>query len=380
MAGIDERSRFEVIIIGAGIAGASLAYFLAERGLTDILILEREQQPAYHATGRSAASLVELDPNATVQQLKVLGGGFLRNPPAGFSENPVLQPSGIMVLFRGPILPLLDGAASGLERAGVRFELLSASEAVARIPELSLGRPDRAVLLSEDGRIDVHEFLSSYLRHAVRRGAVIRTGVEVRGIRIERGRCSGVVTDAGEIRARLVVDAAGAWAGTIAKLAGAAPIRLQPRRRTIITFAGPQGVEIAGWPFVISEADHVYFAPESGGMLLSPMDEEPFEPCDARPDDLIIAQALDRLASLAPRLVPKSLRRKWAGLRTFAPDGVPVIGEDPIIGGFFWLAGQGGFGIETSGAYGQIAADLIVRGKTDLFDSALLAPSRFFQT
>jgi len=128
---------------------------------------------------------------------------------------------------------------------------------------------------------------------------------------------------------------------------------------------------------VHSDDDHLYFAPESGGLLLSPMDEEPMEPCDARPDDEVIAQGLARLAGLAPSLVPQTLRRKWSGLRTFAPDRVPVVGEDPRVRGFFWLAGQGGCGIETSGALGPVAADLLVAGKTERFDARALSPARF---
>ncbi len=374
---MDGRSRYEVIIIGAGIAGASLAYFLAERGMSDVLVLERETQPAYHATGRSAASLVELDPNPTVQQLKVLGARFLRHPPAGFSDLPLLKPSAALVLLRNPMRQMLESAAASLERAGVRFEMLSPEGSCAWVPELLPGRFDGAVLLSEDGRIGVHELLSAYLGHARRRGVTLALGVEVRGLLVERGCLVGVVTEEGAIRARWVVDAAGAWAGKIAQLAGAAPIALQPRRRTLVTFAVPDGVEVGGWPFVVSDADRLYFAPEAGGMLLSPMDEEPLEPCDAQPDDLVVAQALARLAKLTPRLVPRSLRRKWAGLRTFAPDGVPVVGEDPLTPGFFWLAGQAGYGIESSGIIGPVAADLIVRGRTDLFDAALLSPSRF---
>lgn len=373
------RSRFEVVIIGAGIAGASLAYFLSECGLSDILLLEREEQLARHSTGRSAASLVELDEKQTVQDLKLLGGRFLRNPPQGLCENPPLQRSGVLALLREPSAPGSRRAISTLERAGVRFELLSPQAAVGRVPELSPTCFEGALFLPDNGRIDVHELLSSYLRYARRRGAELRCGVEVEGIRSERGRCAAVVTRQGEIRASWVVNAAGAWAGRVGAMAGAAPIELRPLRRTIIVFAPPQGISVSNWPFVVSDADHLYFTPESGGVLLSPMDEDPSEPCEPYPDEAVIAAALERLARLAPRLVPRSLTRKWAGLRTFAPDGVPVVGEDPLIKGFFWLAGQGGYGIESSPAVGRIAADLIVGGKTDHYDARLLAPGRFGQ-
>jgi D-arginine dehydrogenase len=206
---------------------------------------------------------------------------------------------------------------------------------------------------------------------------MIRTSSEVRDVIVENGRCRGIVTDAGTLTARLIVDAAGAWAGQIAQLAGATNIPLEPRRRTILTFAPPANLSVSRWPFVISEADLLYFAPESGGLLLSPMDQEPVAPCDAQPQDEVIAAAMERLRSLAPSIVPRSLKRKWAGLRTFSPDSIPVVGEDPHIRGFFWLAGQAGFGIESSPAIGQIAADLIARGATDRFDASILSPARF---
>ena len=372
-----ERTEFEVIIIGGGIAGASLAYFLTERGVTDIALLERENQHGYHSTGRSAATLVEKDPVPAVQQLKAMGGKFLRNPPSGFSDNALLNRCPVMILYRRESLSQFDAAVETLRRDRIAFELLSSADAKERVPVLMLREPERAIVLTADGRIDVHELLTSYLRHARSRGAVIHTSSEVRELVVENGRCRGVVTDAGTLTARWMVDAAGACAGTIARLANAANIPLQPRRRTIVTFAPPSNISISGWPFLISEADQIYFAPESGGLMLSPMDQEPMAPCDAQPDDEVIAAAMERLLALAPALVPSSLKRKWAGLRTFSLDSIPVVGEDPRIAGFFWLAGQQGFGIESSPAIGQIAADLIARGATDRFDASILSPARF---
>ena len=372
-----ERSEFEVVIVGGGIAGASLAYFLTERGVTDVALLERESQHGYHSTGRSAASLVEFDSIPTVQRLKAMGGNFLRHPPSGFCDNAVLNPCPVMLLYRRGNLSQFEAAVDGLRRDRIAFEALNSAQAIARVPVLALLEPERAIMLTAGGRIDVHELLTSYLRHARSRGAMVRTSSEVRELVVENGRCRGVVTDAGTLTARWVVNAAGAWAGTIARLANAANIPLQPRRRTIVTFAPPPNLSVSGWPFVISEADQVYFAPESGGLLLSPMDQEPIAPYDAQPEDEVIAAAMERLLALAPAIVPHTLKRKWAGLRTFSPDSVPVVGEDPRIGGFFWLAGQAGFGIESSPAIGQIAADLIARGATDRFDASVLSPTRF---
>jgi D-arginine dehydrogenase len=374
---LKELERFEVIIVGCGIAGASLAYFLAERGMTDVLILEREEQPGYHATGRSAGILVEIDPVPSLLSLKLLAAPFLREPPPGFAEGSLLARSGIMTLFHGPMWETMSQLVPGLEAYGVAIQVLSPREILERFPALKAGFFDGALLLSENGHIDVHALLWSYLHHARRRGLELRGGVEVKGIKVERGRCAGVVTAAGEIRSRWVVNAAGAWAGKIAGLAGAAPIRLTPLRRTIISFDSPAGIDVTAWPLIVNYSHQLYFSPEAGGLYASPMDEAPSEPCDAQPDDRTVALALDRLQQQAPALAPRALRRKWAGLRTFAPDQGLVVGEDPRLRGFFWLAGQGGVGIETSPAVGQIAADLLVDGSTERIDAASLGPGRF---
>jgi D-arginine dehydrogenase len=369
--------RFDVIVVGAGIAGASLAYFLAERGCADVLILEREIQPGRHATGRSAATLVELDPIVPVRELKVAGARFLREPPAGFAPRPLLERSGVLLLLRDGLWDLVRQAAPVVAAAGIGMVLLNLQEARELVPVLR-GRFDGGAWLPEDGHIDVHELLHGYLRGARSRGAVERLGVEVEGVRVEGGRCVGVTTAGGdEIRCRWVVDAAGAWAGMLGTRAGALSIPLVPFRRTIVTFAAPGGIDAARWPFVVSDQDKVYFGPESGGLLASPMDEEPETPGDARPTPLAVAETMERLRSVAPDLVPQSVRRAWAGLRTFAPDRVPVVGEDPRLPGFFWLAGQGGSGIETSPALGRIAADLLLEGRTEVLDASVLAPERF---
>ena len=232
----------------------------------------------------------------------------------------------------------------------------------------------------EDGHLDVNELLWSYLRHARRRGAELRLGEEVKDIKVGQGRCRGVVTRAGEYEAPWVINASGAWAGNIRKLAGRSPVELTPYRRTIVTFAAPEGLDVKKWPLTADLSHDLYFSPESAGLLASPMDEDPMEPCDARPDELVVAQTIERLKRLTPRLVPKSIIRKWAGLRTMAPDQTMVIGEDPVVKGFFWLSGQGGSGIETSPAVGQIASDLIIGGRTDLMDVQPISPNRFNDT
>jgi D-arginine dehydrogenase len=342
-----------------------------------ILLLERESAPGHHATGRSAAMLNELDGVRTLQQIKRLGGMFLREPPAGFTERPLVDSAGVMIVFDQSQRLYLDTIVPTLAADGIAHAVLDSGEAQARVDVLDPASFAGAVWQPESGNLDVHELLSCYLRHARARGVELRCGEEVAGVMVERGRVVGVATTNGVIRARSVVNAAGAWAGPLARMAGAAPIAITPKRRSAVTFAAPDGLDARGWPMVMHADRSVYFEPEGDGFLMSPMDEAPSEACDARPDDLTIAEAMERLRGFAPRIVPQALRRKWAGLRTFAPDRVHVVGPDPVVDGFFWLAGQGGCGIESSPAIGAIAADLFVDGKTERFDAALLSPSRF---
>lgn len=372
------RDQYEVVVIGAGVAGASFAHFLSQRGVSDVLLVERERAAGYHATGRSAALALEFDAHPTVQRLKAMGTRFLREPGAGFSHNPLLQTQGAMLLFREPTLSAVHGLAVQRRGAGtVAIDLLSPAQARERVGVLEAREFDGAVLFPDSARIDVHELVSSYLRGAKSRGVEIRYDLEVTGIRVERGACSAIATPRGEIRARRIVNAAGAWAGPIGALAGAAPLELTPRRRCAVVYDAPQRLDVRGWPHVGSPHHGVYFEPESGGLLMSPMDEDAMLPCDAHPDELVVAAGLERLRALAPAIAPRSLRRRWAGLRTFAPDGVPVVGEDPLLRGFFWLAGQGGTGIATSGAIAAIAVDLFTEGRTERLDASALSPARF---
>ena len=354
-----------------------MAYFLTRRGVSDIVILEREEQPGYHATGRSAAVLVETDPVQSVFKLKVMGAKFLRNPPDGFCENPLLKRDGILISAREPFWGLFRQMSKGWVEEGVNLEFLTKSEVLSRVPVLSEECFDGAISLPDDGHIDVHELLWSYIRNAKNAGAELRTNTEVKGILTKGNRCSGVVTSDGEIKADMVINAAGAWAGVIGKMAGALNIELTPKRRTIVAFPAPDGVDISRWPLTANLSHNFYFSPESEHLYASPMDEEPMEPCDAKPDEITVAQTIETLGKIAPGLVPKTILQKWAGLRTFSPDQNFVIGEDPLMKGFFWLAGQQGAGIETSPAYGQIVADLIVDGKTDRFDVTSVSPERF---
>jgi len=196
------RTDFEVIIVGSGIAGASLAYFLSERGMTDVLLLEREEHPGYHSTGRSAATVVEWDSVPEVRELKIQGAEWLRQPPDGFSEHRLLDPAGILVTAQEPFWSTLRAMGPLIEERGTAVRLMSRAEVVERFPVLSPDHLDGGLFLCEDGHLDVHELLWSYLRHAGRRGVQRRCGVEVRGVRVERGRVRGLETTAGMLTAR----------------------------------------------------------------------------------------------------------------------------------------------------------------------------------
>ena len=371
------REHFDVVIVGGGIAGASLAYFLGRAGVGKVLILERETQLAAHATGRSAASISEYDENDVVLDLKILGSQFWRRPPADFADHPPLTSVGVLSLFDRDGFEKLDARAAELRERGLEFELLKPDAVREHVPALTFSGMGGALYAPQDGRLDVHGILQGYLRHARSFGAVLELGAEVLGLITSGGRVSGVRLRDREVDAGLVVNAAGAWASAVGKMGAARLIPLQPKRRSLFTFAGPAGVDFSGWPMVWSDPHAVYFVPEAGELMLSPMDQVAMDPCDPSPDDETIAASLERLSELAPSLVPRSIRSRWSGLRTFAADGAPVIGHDPDRAGFFWLVGQGGAGIETSPAYGQIAANLIVSGGCEFFDASRLAPERF---
>ena len=368
---------YDAVIIGGGIAGASLAYFLTQKGMRDILIFEKEEQPGYHSTGRAAGVLAEFDPIPSMVDLKILGGKFLRKPPEDFSEFPLLRKSGILLLAQGEIWDALMRMIPELKSKGVEIRVLSRDDARLIVPVISHNFIDGALLLPEDGHIDVHELLWSYLRHARKAGVELHCGEEVQGIKIENGKAVGIISSKDEYACHWVINAAGAWAQKIRSLAGSSPIKLTPFRRTIITFNPPEGLDVSKWPLTADQTHKFYLSPESGGLLASPMDEEPMEPCDARPNEWVVAQTIESLKQFTPQILPKAIKQKWAGLRTFSSDQSMVIGEDPFLRGFFWLAGQGGAGIETSGAVGQLAADLIIDGRTDIIDVRRFSPSRF---
>ena len=368
----------EVVIVGAGIAGASLAHFLTEAGQRDVLIVERESGPAQHASGRSAEALVEVELDAIWQPLLVESARFFRRPPPAVARRSLLIPTGIVNLVDESERAALAGAIPDLHRQGIAVELLPPREVLARLPFISERDFAGAMFLPDSGRLAVGALIAGYLGAARARGADLWLDTEVVGVETSGGRVSGIETSLGRVGCRLVICAAGAWSAALAQMAGATFIELAPLQRTVVSFDPPAGFVTEGMPLLSYDARGVYLATEGSGLIASPMDEEPVPPCDARANPAQIRVALQRLGQLAASLVPRQIRAARAGLRTFAPDRRLVIGEDPARPGFFWLAGQGGTGIETSPAVGRLAAELITRGAiADAGLAAALSPARF---
>ena len=346
----------DYLVIGAGMAGASAGYELAAHGTC--LVLEQESAPGYHSTGRSAALYTEAYGNSVVRALARGGRPFMAGPPPGFAEVPILTPRGSMFVGRADQRAAVDAALAAAEAAvpGAVREI-PVEEARELVPVLD---PDYvAFALSEPGAmdIDVDALHQGFLRGLKARGGEVLTGAEVQAIARHGGEWR-VTTPQGGFAAPVVVNAAGAWADAVAGLAGARQVGLVPKRRTALTFDPPEGVDVGGWPATISVSEDWYFRPDAGRLMGSPADETPVPPQDVQPEELDLAEAVHRIEQ-ATTLKVRRIVNKWAGLRSFVADKTPVAGEAPDAPGFFWLAGQGGYGIKTAPALARITAALI---------------------
>lgn len=344
----------DVLIVGGGIAGASVAAFLAPHAR--VLLLERESQCGYHSTGRSAAQYITTYGPPQVRALTLASRSFFDAPPAGFAAAPILTPRGALTVgFEGQQAPL-DEAWALVQSMGGRGERLDADEAQARVPVLRREGLLGAVHEPDSFDMDVDALHQGFLRMLRHAGGQVVTHAEVRAAERRGGRWR-LQTAAGAFEAPVLVNAAGAWCDLLAGLAGVAPIGLVPKRRAAFTFAPPAGLSIAGWPLVIGAGHDWYVKPDAGMLLGSPANEDPTSPQDVQPEELDIAWGVHRIeqhTTLAPRPA-----HTWAGLRSFVPDGELVAGFDPDAEGFFWCAGQGGYGIQTSAAMGMVCAALV---------------------
>jgi D-arginine dehydrogenase len=372
----------DIAIIGGGIAGASVAASLGPD--VRALILEAEDQPGYHTTGRSAAFYSETYGGALVQPLTTASGPFLAAPPPGLADGPLLRPRGALHVAQAGAEAALDALAQGFAGSGVRLERLDRDGILARAPML---RPHWAAagLWEPDCRdIDVAALHAGFLRLARANGVALLTGARLEAAERRGGRWE-LATRQARVRAAVLVNAAGAWADAVAAMAGAAPLGIAPLRRTIAQLA-VDPPPAANLPLVLDAAGSWYFKPEGSRLWVSPHDEIPDVARDARPEELDVATAIDRLEQATTLRIVR-LESAWAGLRCFAPDRLPVLGWDPQLPGFFWCAGQGGFGIQTAPAAGMLCAALL-RGRelpaaladagvrAAAYDPARLAPGR----
>ncbi|MXO66503.1 NAD(P)/FAD-dependent oxidoreductase [Altericroceibacterium endophyticum] len=363
------NNRFDIAIIGAGMAGASLAAELA--GDAKVLILEAEDRPGYHATGRSAAFWVETYGGPGVQPLTTAAGPYLQ-------EQGVLVDRGALTIGRSDQQSEADAFAKRFAASGVEMHMLGRAELAERIPGL---KPDWTIGILEPTccDIDVAALHAHYLTRLRRAGVTPRS--RARLVRAERRDCVWFLetSDGQQFEAAVVVNAAGAWADPVAQSCGANPLGIIPYRRTIAQLRTDPAPS-ANLPLVLDLAEKFYFKPENGRLWLSPHDETPSVACDAAAEELDVALAIDRLQQVVDWRVDV-LEHRWAGLRSFAPDRLPVYGFDPDCEGFFWFAGQGGFGIQTAPAAARLGAQLLLDQSRDAMthdlDPAAYSPSRF---
>ena len=371
----------DYLIIGAGIAGASAAYHIG--GESSIIILEREDQPGYHSTGRSAAVFTENYGPRTMRVMSKVSAPFLRNPHEGFSDIPLLHDMGVIFVARDDQRDSMAALLKDLQELSDTLVEISPAKA----HELNwVLRPDYVAAAAHDpttANMDVNAIHMGYLRKARADGTEVVTNAEVTALEHKGGKWH-VRTPAGEFAAPVVMNAAGAWADVVAEMAGVRQIGLVPKRRTAITFDPPAGEDVSTWVAVGDCEEQWYFKPEAGQVLGSPADETPVPPQDIQPDEEDIALAVERIQR-GTILEIKRINRSWAGLRSFVEDKCPVVGFAPDADGFFWLAGQGGYGIQTSWAMGltarELAAGRSVPEKVQGFDvtEADLGPARLWR-
>jgi len=334
----------DFLIIGGGIAGVSAAARLSHLGR--VVLLEAEAQLAHHASGRSAALFEPRYGPAPVVELSLISDSHLRHAQGG-----VLSPRGLMVLAGPGQRAAFEADRDGMDLAGI-----TVAEACAAVPILNPAAIAHAARAEHGWDVDTDLLIGNFAREARANGGEIVTGAPVRALRRD-GALWRAETPAGAFAAGHVVNAAGAWADRVAAMAGVRPLGLVPYRRSVARIAAPGGHDVTHWPMLFGAGESWYAKPDAGALIVSPAEEDRTEPQDAWADDMVLAEGLARYEAMVTVPVTRPIAT-WAGLRTFAPDRVPVIGPDPAVPGFLWLAGQGGYGFQSAPAASQLLADL----------------------
>ena len=348
----------DVIVLGGGIAGISAAARLSQGAR--VLVIEGEEQLGYHSSGRSATFYHFGIGDRTVRALTSFSRPFFEAPPSELSQEPFCTPKPALFVARPDMLQALDELHRDMERFSPDLERIGTQAILGLVPVLKVG--DDAIVagvVDRGGRkLDANALLQAFVRAVKRGGGEVMQGSPALSIRRE-GSQWHVTTAQGDWRAPVLVNATGAWADKTAALAGVRPLGVSPLRRTIIVFDPPEGVSVADWPFVKSAVNEFYMLPEAGRLLASPVDEVPSGPVDAQPEDYDIALAAYRVEEYTTMPV-KRIAHRWAGLRSFTADRIPTAGFSSEAPGFFWLAGQGGYGLQTAPAMAEATASLIL--------------------
>ena len=346
-------------VVGAGIAGASAGYELSRHGT--VQVFEMEATAGHHSTGRSAALYTECDGLTPLRRLAMASKDFLLNPPAGFTDGTILSERQVLFVAKTGNADILDTFLADQRSLVPNINRVDPAEARRLCGALRPERLAGGVLEPGAMDIDVHALHQGFLGGLRGRGGKLATSSPVVGLeRLDHG--WRVKTSKETVDAGVVVNAAGAWCDVVGAMAGVRPIGLVPKRRTAFTFAAPEGSGHESWPMVVDLEGDFYFRPEGPNLLASPEDETPVAPQDIRHEELDVALAIERIQEVTTMEI-RHVRSAWAGLRSFVADNLPVIGMDPDAGGFFWLAGQGGYGIMTSPAMSRTAASLITTGQ-----------------
>lgn len=349
------REFADFVVIGAGIAGASVAYWLAPHG--KVAVLEQESQPGYHSTGRSAALYMASYGSEQVRALTLASRSFFDAPPAGFSSHALLTPRGALMVATQEQLGSLEAHWAILQSMHTGAQRLSAAQACALVPALRPEAIAGAVLEPDASDMDVHAIHQGFLRGLKNYDGQVYTDARVIGLHRENN--EWLVQTPNRIwRTPIVINAAGAWADHVGTLAGAQSIGLTPCRRSAFTFKPETECDFSHWPMTYGASEDWYIKPDAGLMLGSPANADPVEPHDVRPEELDIATAIYRIEEMTTLTIRRP-SHTWAGLRSFVDDHSLVGGYDMQAKGFFWVAAQGGYGIQTSPAMGESCASLI---------------------
>ncbi len=347
------------VIIGAGFAGAATAYHLARSGIREIVVVEQERVAGVHASGRNASMIRQIISEPSTASLAYEGAAFLRSIPAHWQVPVSFEQNGSLLLGGGETWKALSQDAEVARQRGIEAELWTPQKAKEYVPVLKEVNLDGAVWCPSDGVVDIHALLTGYIKEAMSLGAEFRYGSPIREITVKDQCVTGIVVGNQRIETENVVNAAGAWAGVIAQMAGAAKVPLRPLRRHLFVTPPLSWVD-PRWPFVWDVSHDFYFRPDSGGLLLCPCDQDEMEPGIPPIDESKMESLADKVRQHYPDLSDVPIKTFWAGLRTFTPDGRFVVGWDHKCKGFFWLAGLGGHGVTTSAAVGALAAKLIL--------------------